>query len=74
MDFLVSNGVSPEKMTWTAFADSDHSIAYHGVSTWLYRFLTKCLYDEKVRIVGETEKHQWSRKRDGVVKAMFVFE
>ncbi|KAK6441329.1 Dipeptidyl peptidase 4 [Oleoguttula sp. CCFEE 5521] len=62
LDLLVGDGVSPEKLEWAAFTDSDHSIAYHGAGQWLYKFLTKRLHEEKHRVIGDRLVHQWSRR------------
>ncbi|KAI1503426.1 dipeptidyl peptidase IV N-terminal region-domain-containing protein [Biscogniauxia marginata] len=61
VDLLVGAGVSPAKMSWRAFTDSDHSINYHGANTYLYKFLTELLYREKIRS-GEGLAHQWTRR------------
>ena len=65
VDLLVGDGVSPEKMDWRAYTDSDHSIAYNGANVDLYKHLSGKLYDEKNREVGLVEQHGWS-KRDVV--------
>ncbi|KAI1099437.1 dipeptidyl peptidase IV N-terminal region-domain-containing protein [Jackrogersella minutella] len=61
LDLLVGAGVSPDKMQWRAFTDSDHGIYYHGASTYLYKFLTESLYREKTR-TSEGLVHQWTRR------------
>ncbi|KAI1494886.1 dipeptidyl peptidase IV N-terminal region-domain-containing protein [Biscogniauxia mediterranea] len=61
LDLLVGAGVPPAKMEWRAFTDSDHSIAYHGARTYLYKFLTELLFREKNRS-GEGLAHQWTRR------------
>ncbi|KAK3062561.1 diacylglycerol pyrophosphate phosphatase, partial [Coniosporium uncinatum] len=61
VDRLVGQGVRPEKMQVQWFTDSDHSIRYNGANTFLYRQLTKRLYEE-VQREGEAEVHQWSRR------------
>jgi dipeptidyl-peptidase-4 len=65
VDLLVGDGVSPEKMDWRAYTDSDHSIAYNGANVDLYKHLSSKLYNEKNREVGLVEQHGWS-KRDVV--------
>ena len=45
VDLLVNEGVSPTKMEMVAFTDSDHSIRYGGANGWLYRFLTRRLWE-----------------------------
>lgn len=47
-----------------AFTDSDHSIVYNGANAWLYKYLTKRLWDEKQRKTDLVEQtHQWLKKR-----------
>jgi dipeptidyl-peptidase-4 len=65
VDLLVGDGVSPEKMSWRAYTDSDHSIAYNGANVDLYKYLSGLLYKEKLRETGLVEQHGWS-KRDVV--------
>ena len=60
VDLLTNAGVSPDKMEVRWFTDSDHSIKFHGATTFLYKQLTKKLYEEKNR--GRGRKHQWSRR------------
>ncbi|KAF3906351.1 Seprase [Dactylellina cionopaga] len=63
IDVLVGQGVSPQKMNMFAFTDSDHGISYNGAYTFLYKYLTEKLFEEKKRVVGfEGIKHQWSKK------------
>ena len=66
VDLLVGEGVSPQKMEMMAFTDSDHSIVYDGASAWIYKFLTKRLWEEKERKAGMVVQHAWS-KREVVV-------
>ncbi|EEH18802.2 hypothetical protein PABG_01121 [Paracoccidioides brasiliensis Pb03] len=65
VDTLMGAGVSPQKMQVQWFTDSDHSIRYNGGSEFLYKQLTKMLYEQKIRDARKVEKHQWSRKRAG---------
>ncbi|KAK7983615.1 hypothetical protein PG989_011017 [Apiospora arundinis] len=65
IDLLVGAGVSPQKMDWKAFTDSDHGIRYHGANPWLYKQMTDMLYQEKNRKAGQGLVHQWSRRRGG---------
>lgn len=65
IDLLVGDGVSPEKMSWRDYTDSDHSIVYNGANIDLYKYLSGLLYKEKQREVGFVEQHGWS-KRDVV--------
>ncbi|KAI2610349.1 dipeptidyl peptidase IV N-terminal region-domain-containing protein [Hypoxylon fragiforme] len=64
VDLLVGAGVSPEKMQWRVFTDSDHGISYHGASTYLYKFMTELLFREKSRESGGLA-HQWTRRAKG---------
>ncbi|KAF4242545.1 hypothetical protein CNMCM8980_000503 [Aspergillus fumigatiaffinis] len=61
VDTLVGAGVTPEKLQVQWFTDSDHGIRYHGGSVFLYRQLSKRLYEEKKR-KEKSEAHQWSKK------------
>lgn len=61
IDLLVGAGVPPSKMQWRTYTDSDHSIRYHGASTYLYKEMTQLLYREKIRGNG-TVSHQWTKK------------
>jgi dipeptidyl-peptidase-4 len=61
VDTLVGAGVTPEKLQVQWFTDSDHGIRYHGGSVFLYRQLSKKLYEEKKR-KEKGEAHQWSKK------------
>jgi dipeptidyl-peptidase 4 len=63
VDLLMGAKVGPEKLEAAYFTDSDHSISRNGASTYLYKQLTEKLFKEKKRVVGEVEKHQWTRKR-----------
>jgi len=60
VDLLTSGGVSPDKMEVRWFTDSDHRITFHGATIFVYKQLTKKLYEEKNR--GTRQKHQWSRR------------
>ncbi|KXT18421.1 hypothetical protein AC579_8178 [Pseudocercospora musae] len=68
-DLLVGNSVSPQVMEMMAFTDSDHSITYNGANAWLYRYLTKRLYEERQRtedlqqVIGA---HQWGKREIAV--------
>lgn len=63
VDMLIGSGaVSPTKMQVQWFTDSDHSIAYNGGTTFLYKQLTQKLYEEKMRDTESGLKHQWTRK------------
>lgn len=61
IDLLVGARVSPDKMDWRSFTDSDHNILYNNARTYLYKWLTELLYREKTR-TGEVLGHQWSKK------------
>jgi dipeptidyl-peptidase-4 len=60
VDTLIGQGVPPEKLQIMPFTDSDHSINYNNQNTFLYKQLTKRLYEEKMRVVGRQERHQWT--------------
>ena len=62
VDALMGGGVTPEKMAAQFFTDSDHSIVYNGGSAFLYRQLSKLVFEEKHRKGNTKEKHQWSRR------------
>lgn len=61
IDLLVGAKVPPSKLKMMAFTDSDHSISYHGASTYIYKFLTSRLWDE-VQRSEEKLVHQWGRR------------
>ncbi|PKX92845.1 prolyl dipeptidyl peptidase DppIV [Aspergillus novofumigatus IBT 16806] len=61
VDTLVGAGVTPDKLQVQWFTDSDHGIRYHGGSVFLYRQLSKKLYEEKNR-KDKGKTHQWSKK------------
>ncbi|KAH5179865.1 dipeptidase [Parastagonospora nodorum] len=63
VDLLMVNRVTPEKMINTFFTDSDHSINFHNNGKFLYRQLSKKLFDEKARKGDSKGGHQWSKKR-----------
>ncbi|KAF2473686.1 uncharacterized protein BDR25DRAFT_332532 [Lindgomyces ingoldianus] len=62
VDLLMGDKVSPEKMAAQWFTDSDHSIVYHNDGKFLYRQLSKKLYEEKNRKGPSGGGHQWSRR------------
>jgi dipeptidyl aminopeptidase/acylaminoacyl peptidase len=62
VDLLVGDTVSPDKMQVQWFTDSDHSIVYNQGNLFLYRQLTKKLYEEKNRKGNIGGGHQWSRR------------
>lgn len=64
-DVLMGEGVSPDKFDSQFFTDSDHGISYNGDSAFLYKLLTKRIYEEKQRVPGEEEYggHQWSKRQ-----------
>lgn len=69
---LMGQGVSPEKFDAVVFSDSDHNIRYNGDGVFLYKTLTKRLWEEKKRVPGQAPGiHQWSRRKDGGVEAAF---
>ncbi|KAF1808300.1 putative dipeptidyl peptidase 4 [Eremomyces bilateralis CBS 781.70] len=61
VDTLISGGISPEKMQVQWLTDSDHSIVFHGGNLFLYKQLTKKLYEEKKR-VSPSGGHSWSKR------------
>lgn len=62
VDLLMVNRVTPEKMQNTFFTDSDHSINFHNNGKFLYRQLSKMVYEEKQREGDSKGGHQWSKK------------
>jgi dipeptidyl aminopeptidase/acylaminoacyl peptidase len=62
VDLLMVNQVTPEKMQNTFFTDSDHSINFHNNGKFLYRQLSKKLYEEKAREGDSKGGHQWSKR------------
>ncbi|KAK4137116.1 hypothetical protein BT67DRAFT_372326 [Trichocladium antarcticum] len=62
-DLLMGGGVTPEKLEVTWFTDSDHSIRYNGQKAFVYKQLSKKLFEEKNR--GAKGGHQWSRRDRG---------
>lgn len=65
VDLLMGDRVTPEKMQAQWFTDSDHSIVYHNGNKFLYRQLSKKLFEEKNRKGDTKGSHQWSRRRAG---------
>lgn len=63
VDLLMVNRVTPEKMQNTFFTDSDHSINFHNNGKFLYRQLSKKLFEEKARTGDSKGAHQWSKRR-----------
>jgi dipeptidyl aminopeptidase/acylaminoacyl peptidase len=61
VDLLVGDRVSPERLAVMPFTDSDHSIVYNRANTFLYKQLSRKLFDEKRR-VGAGGGHQWSKR------------
>ncbi|KAF2202018.1 hypothetical protein GQ43DRAFT_480228 [Delitschia confertaspora ATCC 74209] len=62
VDLLVGEKVNPEKMQVQWFTDSDHNINYNGGNTFLYKQLSKKLFEEKNRVGKIGGGHQWSRR------------
>lgn len=62
VDLLMLNRVTPEKMQNTFFTDSDHSINFHNNGKFLYRQLSKKLFEEKQRTGNSKGAHQWSKR------------
>lgn len=63
VDLLVAEGVTSEKMDMFAFTDSDHSINYNGATTYIYKYLSKLLWEEVQRVPEESLVHQWSKRK-----------
>lgn len=63
VDLLMVNRVTPEKMQNTFFTDSDHNINFHNNGKFLYRQLSKKLFEEKARTGDSKGGHQWSKRR-----------
>lgn len=62
VDLLMGESVSPEKMQHTFFTDSDHSIRYRNDGRFLYRQLSKKVFEEKKRVGDLKGDHQWSKR------------
>lgn len=62
VDLLMGARVTPEKMQNTFFTDSDHSIVYNNNGKFLYRQLSKFLFEEKRRVGNSAGHHQWSKR------------
>jgi dipeptidyl aminopeptidase/acylaminoacyl peptidase len=62
VDLLMGERVTPEKMQSQWFTDSDHSIVYNNNGKFLYRQLTKKIWEEKQRKGDSKGGHQWSRR------------
>ena len=65
IDLLVGQRVSPEKLQVQWFTDSDHSIDYDHGKEFLYRQLSRKIYEEKNRKGDTKGAHQWSRRNEG---------
>jgi dipeptidyl-peptidase-4 len=63
VDLLVGEGVTSEKMDMFAFTDSAHSINYNGALTYIYKYLSKLLWEEVQRVPEDALVHQWSKRR-----------
>jgi len=63
VDLLMVNHVTPEKMQNTFFTDSDHGISFHNNTKFLYRQLSRKLFEEKARTANSKGGHQWSKRR-----------
>ncbi|KEF63347.1 dipeptidyl-peptidase 4 [Exophiala aquamarina CBS 119918] len=63
IDLLVAEGVTSENMDMFAFTDSDHSINYNGATTYIYKYLSKLLWEEVQRVPAESLAHQWSKRK-----------
>ncbi|KAF2108029.1 dipeptidyl peptidase IV N-terminal region-domain-containing protein [Lophiotrema nucula] len=67
VDLLVGDRVTPEKMQVQWFTDSDHSIVYNQGSKFLYRQLSKKIFEEKNRKTDTKGGHQWSKRKEHAV-------
>lgn len=65
VDTLTNAKVSPDKLDVQWFTDSDHSNNFHNATTFLYKQLTKKLYEEKNR-KGKKIVHQWTKRWEDV--------
>lgn len=65
-DLLMGDQINPEKMQNTWFTDSDHSINYHNNGKFLYRQLSKKVFEEKKRVGELKGEHQWSKRSWGM--------
>ncbi|KAF2757516.1 hypothetical protein EJ05DRAFT_476765 [Pseudovirgaria hyperparasitica] len=63
VDRLVGAGVGPERMQVQWFTDSDHGIMYNGANSFLYKQLTRFVWQMKNRKDGAVQ-HQWSKRAD----------
>ncbi|EMD95892.1 hypothetical protein COCC4DRAFT_46427 [Bipolaris maydis ATCC 48331] len=68
VDLLMVNMVSPEKMQNTYFTDSDHSINFNNNGKFLYKQLSKKLFEEKNRKGDSKGNHQWSKRGASATK------
>ncbi|KAF2176558.1 seprase [Zopfia rhizophila CBS 207.26] len=68
VDLLVGDRVSPEKMSVQWFTDSDHSIVYNNGNKFLYKQLSKKLFEEKNRKGNSSGGHQWSRRGERLAR------
>lgn len=62
VDLLMFNRVTPEKMQNTFFTDSNHNINTRNNGRFLYRQLSKKLFEEKKRTGDSKGGHQWSKR------------
>lgn len=60
-DTLMDAKVSPAKLQVQWFTDSDHGISFGEDDVFLYRQLTRKLFDEKNRVFTGL-RHQWDRR------------
>lgn len=63
VDLLVDvEGVTAEKFKMFAFTDAAHNIAASDGGTFLYRFLSERLWEERNRLDGEEVVKQWGKR------------
>jgi len=67
-DLLMGARVTPERMQNTWFTDSDHSIVYNNDGKFLYRQLSKKVWEEKNRKADLGGGHQWSKRGEKIEK------
>ncbi len=58
---LMEGGVGPERLELAFFVDSDHGIRFRGQNGFLYKQLSRRLWEERRR-EGSGGGHQWSRR------------
>jgi dipeptidyl-peptidase 4 len=72
VDMLMGAGVGPDKLQVQPFTDSDHNIQYNKDSAFMYRQLTKKLFDEKNR-KPPGKVYEWEAVQHNVLTAEDLF-